>query len=51
MGPNSYDESQPAIVADVAYDAFFGGSECVAPGPIYPIEVMIWLGAYGGLGT
>ncbi|KAF6219698.1 hypothetical protein HO133_004167 [Letharia lupina] len=48
MGPNSYDVSQPAIVADVAYDAFFGGSESVAPGPIYPIEVMIWLGAYGG---
>ena len=47
---NSYDVSQTAIVADVAYDAFFGGSECVAPGPTYPIEVMIWLGAYGGLG-
>ena len=38
-------------MADVAYDAFFGGSECVPPGPTYPIEVMVWLGAYGGLGT
>lgn len=38
-------------MADVAYDAFLGGSECVLPGPTYPIEVMIWLGAYGGLGT
>lgn len=51
MGLNSYDVSQTAIVADVAYDAFLGGSACVAPGPTYPIEVMIWLGAYGGLGT
>lgn len=50
MARNSYDVSQTAIVADVAYDAFFGGSECVPPGPTYPIEVMIWLGAYGGLG-
>ncbi|KAL9066924.1 MAG: hypothetical protein Q9161_007256 [Pseudevernia consocians] len=47
----SYDVSQTAIVADVAYDAFFGGSKCVSPGPTYPIEVMVWLGAYGGLGT
>ena len=38
-------------MADVAYDAFFGGSECASPGPTYPIEVMVWLGAYGGLGT
>lgn len=48
---SSYDVSQTAIVADVAYDAFLGGSACVPPGPTYPIEVMIWLGAYGGLGT
>ncbi|CAF9911004.1 hypothetical protein IMSHALPRED_009893 [Imshaugia aleurites] len=48
-GPISYDVSQNAISADVSYDVFFGGSECVAPGPTYPIEVMVWLGAYGGL--
>lgn len=51
MASNSYDVSQTAIVADVAYDAFFDGAKCVSPGPTYPIEVMVWLGAYGGLGT
>ena len=48
---HSYDVSQSAIVADVAYDAFLGGSACIGPGGTHPIEVMIWLGAYGNLGT